>query len=269
MEQTSGKEIRFSDLLSVLKKCWILLLVVVVVAATVAYLFLSIRHEDKYTSAAKLYMISDSPEMQENDTNMTYYMIQIADLLIVDFAEIAGMEDPVLYPTLDKLGLRDEMTTAELARLIKVEQRGLSRVLEVTVTTTEAKLSADICNTFSETVCEYFNGIYTNGTWEIIRVADTAKVAEKPSNSVSLLLVALIALACAAVVYVVYLVRFLVDDKINSVEDVEKYLGVSTLGIIPNRDVAIRKRGRYGRYGRYGYGRYGAYGMYGKKPEKK
>ena len=38
--------------------------------------------------------------------------------LIVDFAEIAGMEDPVLVPTLEALELQDEMTAAELSKLI-------------------------------------------------------------------------------------------------------------------------------------------------------
>ena len=252
MEKTTEKEIRFLDLFSVLKRCWILVLVVAIVAAAAGYLLLSVRHVDKYTATSKLYLISDSPEMQANDTNMTYYMLQTADLLIVDFAEIAAMDDPVLRPTLEKLNKQNEMDTKDLSKMIKVEQKGLSRVLYVTVTAEEAQLSADICNAFCSTACGYFNSIYTDGTWEIIRAADTAKVPDAPSNSVSLLLVALIAVVCAAAVYAVYLIRYLMDDKINSAEDVEKYLGVSTLGVIPNREIATRRQARYGSYGPYG-----------------
>jgi hypothetical protein len=38
------------------------------------------------------------------------------------------------------------------------------------------------------------------------------------------------------------------DDKINSAEDVERYLGMSTLGMIPNRQDSVRRKAKYGYY---------------------
>ncbi len=261
MEQTTGKEIRFSDLWSVFKKCWIIVLAVLIVATLLVYAVLNALHEDRYTSTSKLYVLSDSAEMMENKNTMSFYQLQIADMLIVDFTEIAYMEDPVLRPTLEALNLQDTMTVKELASMIRIEQRGLSRVLYVSATTPDAQMSERICNTFVAKVCEYFNSLYTDGTWQIVRASDQAKVSNAPSNPISMILVLAIGLMCAVLVYVIYLVRFLVDDKINSAEDVEKYLGLSMLGVIPNRHIAMRRQAKYGTY----QGKYGTYGLYGKR----
>ena len=43
----------------------------------------------------------------------------------------------------------------------------------------------------------------------------------------------------------IYLVMFLMDDKINDPEDVEKYLKLSILGQIPNKSDAGRRKKYY------------------------
>jgi hypothetical protein len=70
-----------------------------------------------------------------------------------------------------------------------------------------------------------------------------------------MLKIALIALVAAIAVYGVFFVLYLLDDKISTAEDVEKYLGVNMLGQIPNREEAQRRKKKgYGDYYDYGYG---------------
>ncbi|MBR2926582.1 MAG: hypothetical protein IKC31_03270 [Clostridia bacterium] len=253
MEQTNYvKEIRLSDVWAVLKKCWILCLVVLIVASAALYLFLSARHIDTYQSTAQVYLISDSAEMMENDNNMAFYMLQVADQLIEDFQELSKLEDPVMAPTLNELKSHNtvgaSVTPERLASMISVEQRGESRVLHVTVTTTNPQASAEICNTYAKNACAYFNSLYTNGEWQIVRVADSAKPATAPSNPLSKVTVLAMGMAVALLVYGIYFVRYLLDDKINQPEDVEKYLGVSVLGVIPNSEDSKRRYTKYGTY---------------------
>ena len=56
----------------------------------------------------------------------------------------------------------------------------------------------------------------------------------------------LVAFVLAFAIYAIYLIRFLMDDKINSPEDVEKYLGLNVLGQIPNRYDTSRRKKYYG-----------------------
>ena len=69
-----------------------------------------------------------------------------------------------------------------------------------------------------------------------------------------MLKIGLIAFVCALVVYAVYFILYLMDDKISTAEDVERYLGVSTLGVIPNRQDVMRRRSKGG-YHAYDGGR--------------
>ncbi len=254
-EMNTSKEIRLGELWTVLKRCWILCLAVLIVVFGALYIFLNMNNVDTYRSTARVYVLSNSAEMLQNDNNMAYYMLQIADRLIEDFKELSMMEDNVLVPTLNELknhnSVGSSVTANQLAGMIRIEQSGESRVLYITVTSSNAQASAEICNTYTKNVCSYFNSIYTDGTWQIVRVADTAKPATAPSNPVSNMLIMAVSCACALLVYAIYLIRFMMDDKINSPEDVEKHLGVSMLGMIPNRQAAARRQSKYGSsYGR-------------------
>jgi hypothetical protein len=65
----------------------------------------------------------------------------------------------------------------------------------------------------------------------------------------------LISLIAAIAVYGVFFVMYLLDDKISTADDVEKYLGVNILGMIPNRyDAQRKKKGKSGYY--YSYSAY-------------
>ena len=105
-------------------------------------------------------------------------------------------------------------------------------------------------NTLVDVFCDRINSKNEDGK-KLITVWSHATEPTSPSNSVSILKIALIAFICAIAVYGVYFVLYIMDDKISTSEDVEKYLGVSTLGIIPNRQDVVRKKMR-GAY--YGYG---------------
>jgi hypothetical protein len=74
----------------------------------------------------------------------------------------------------------------------------------------------------------------------------------------------LVALIAAILVYAVFFLMFMFDDSVWTDEEIEKYLGLSVLGDIPDAN-STRKKGygyrKYGKYGKYSsYSRYGAYG---------
>jgi len=62
----------------------------------------------------------------------------------------------------------------------------------------------------------------------------------------------LIGAAAAVLTYSVFLVIYLLDDKIMTNDDIERYLGLSVLGEIPDSKEAGKNR--YGYYQGYGYG---------------
>jgi capsular polysaccharide biosynthesis protein len=119
-------------------------------------------------------------------------------------------------------------------------------VLEVTVkakTPQETKDVVDsLCVIGAEKIAEAMG-------YDQVNVYEKGTLAKRPSNPVSLLLYLILGLAAAAVVYVCFVLAFLIDDRIRTEEDIQRYLGLSILGDIVN--VNEEHKGRYG----YGYGK--------------
>lgn len=252
MEQKNrDRELRFSDLIAILKKCWLIMLIVFVVVFVSVFTFLKVTYQPVYSSTAVLYFLSNSDIMQNGQNNSAYYQLIIAANLAKDCLELASMEDQVLTPALTNLqakGILQGKSVEDLRKMISSDHPEESRFIYFTVTNDNPAHTADICNEFSTRVAEAFNKAQTDGTWEIVQVTNTAKAPTRPSNSVSVLNVGLISALTALLIYGIYFIRFWMDDRINSPEDVERYLGMNVLGVIPNREEASRRSARYGAY---------------------
>ena len=71
-----------------------------------------------------------------------------------------------------------------------------------------------------------------------------------PCNSTRIITFAFAGIVAAVMMYVFFLIIFLLDDRIKADdENLERYLGLSVLGNIPNVDG--KKAGKYGYYKTY------------------
>ena len=128
-----------------------------------------------------------------------------------------------------------------------------SRAIYITVTSATAEGAAKVANAVALAATEYLNDMLGSGVANII---DSAKTPKTISNPISILKVGAVGVAAAALLYIVWLVLYLVDDKIDSEDSVEKRLGLTVLGSIPYMGPnGKRNKKRYGSYyGYYGYG---------------
>ena len=144
--------------------------------------------------------------------------------------------------------LEDVVDIQTLANMYTIQKAEDAHVLYLSVTSRDAQRSTDIVNAFADQTCTYFNSVYDQ---ELLSVVDYARVPEAPSNPISKMMILLIGFVCAIAVYGIYLVKFMLDDKINNSDDVEKYLGLSMLGVIPNKHDSGRKKSKNGYYYSY------------------
>ena len=244
MEESKNLEVRMSDLWTVLKRCWILMLAVFILAGTGIYIFKKQTHVPEYSSTATFYV------KRENMTNMSYNEIYMANMLIKDFNELITNDQ--LYSKLhQKTGIA---TPNELKHMISTKNPEDTRFTYVTFTAKSPEDAQLLVNTFADIICNDFNALYevrkSDGTiqsQQLVGVYAYGTLNKNISNPISLLIISLIALACAILVFIVFLAIFLVDDKINTAEDVENYLHLNVLGEIPNRN-HIKRMVKYGYY---------------------
>ena len=246
MEERKSLEIRLTDLWTVLKRCWYLVLAVFVVVTIGLYVYMTQTRSPTYSSTAILYAGRD-------DVNSTSTQgVSVATTLVKDFTELI-QSDAIVTAVREETGTL--ASPEELRRMVSISNPVNTRILYITVTAKDRASAQVLVNGFAKVACQKFNALFEvrdeNGELlkeqTMLKLFSEGKYPERP-NPVSMLRILIIAFVCAFLVYVGFLTIFLLDDKINNSDDVQRYLGISLLGEIPNRSDVRRKRSGYGYY---------------------
>ena len=256
MEETNkGIEIRLTDLWEILKRCWWMMLAALIIVFTVVYIFTVNTHDDKYTATATVWALGSNASSSAATSTSD---VSIGSSLIHDYKELI-LSEGLLREVLEESEI-SSISALTLRKMINIENTDGSRVMYVSVSTTNRETSTRLANTLASVFCNSVNAMnkdseVSDDNKTLVRVWDEATTPTSASNPISVLRIVLIAIAAAVAVYGVFFVMFLLDDKISTSDDVEKYLGVNILGVIPNRyDAQRKKKGKSGYY--YSYSAY-------------
>ena len=129
-------------------------------------------------------------------------------------------------------GCREE-DYEDLLDRVTVENMTDTRILSITVEDPSPAMAQRIAESIRETAAEHIRNVTDV---EAVNVAEAANLPAKPASPSKLIWAVISAAAGFLIVFVILTVRFLSDDTIGSSEDVEKYLGLSTLALIPREE---------------------------------
>lgn len=155
--------------------------------------------------------------------------LQMGTQLTKDY-EILTTSHQVVDKVIENLKL--DITYDELVEDLNINNPGDSRVMEITITypnAAEAKRIVDeVASVTSEFIGDKMEGIPP-------KIIDEGQVAEYPSSpsmkkNIALGILLGVMVSCGIVV-----ILTLMDDTIKSEEDVEHYLGIPTLAVVPDR----------------------------------
>ncbi len=235
-----------------LKELWFLLLqrlwlVILVPVLCVAVLFgqQALFFTPEYESTATLYILK-----QENETTYNYTSSDFSLALdVVNDCTYILKSHAVLDEVIDNLNL--DISYDTIYDSIETNNPSDTRVLEVTVTTTSSTLSKqiadEVCIIGAEKIADAMG-------FEQVNLYERGLLSNTPSNQIGVFTYLLIAVVAAVLTYLLILVVYIFDDTLDSKEEIERVLGVSVIGEIPNyQDKHASGYGKYG-YG-YGYGR--------------
>ena len=176
-----------------------------------------------YESTTKIYILNK----EENQT-VTYSDVQISTQLTQDYAELIKSRY-VLEEVIQRLNLIDT-TYDDLSDVLRVDTPSDTRIVAITAKDEDPLMAMKIANCIREVASEHITNVMDI---DAINVAETANVPmEKSSPSVGRWTVIAGFLGAVLVAFFVVL-EYLLDDTIKSNDDVERYLGMSTLALIP------------------------------------
>ena len=222
MENHRENDVIEVDLLEILSallgRVW-LILGVGILAAAVSLAISKFILTPTYESTTKIYILNKS-----ESTTVTYSDVQMGTQLTKDYAELINSRY-VLEEVIAKLSLT-EMEYQDLLDKVSVHTPADTRIVSITVTDTSPLQAMDIANC----IREHIQNVMDIDAVNVVEEANFPTEKAGPSVLKWTLLGGVLGvfLACAAI-----LVHYLLDDTIKTSEDVEKYLGLSTLALIP------------------------------------
>lgn len=183
-----------------------------------------------YTSTTMVYVIN-----RQDEERTTYSDLQMGEQLTKDYS-ILVKSRPVTEQVV--LALNIELTHEELADMIEVNNPGDTRILEISVKYTDPAIAKEMADTIASVSSERMVSIME---MEKVNVLEPANLPSAPSEP-KILRYTLIGGAIGVFITAFTIIlNFLLNDTIRTSEDVEKYLGLTTLGIIPLQETKIKK----------------------------
>lgn len=236
-------EINIVELFFMFLEKWYLIGLSMLCLALACFAFARFGTGKEYESVAKIYIFN-----QEAST-VTYSELQTSNYLTKDY-EVLIKSRTVLDPVIQGMGL--DMTYKKLRDKVAVSVPEDSRIVEIGVTTDDPYLSMEIADEIYEVASK--NIAEVMGV-EAVNLVEKASLPTTASNDASGMKYAIIGamlgviLSCGTI-----MVTYLMNDNIRGQEDVERYLGLGTLGTIPfdeeldaldrNRSKKHRRRAR-------------------------
>ncbi len=213
------------NLLELFHILWSKALVIVLAAAAVglaAMLATRIFLTPQYQSTTRMYILT-----QQNSDTVTSSDLQASEQLTQDCAQMIQSRQ-VAESVISNLDL--DMKSSELLAKISVETATDTRIITIHVEDADPYLACDIANSVRDFAADEIQSVMNIEAVTVFEEANIPETPVGPSTMKNTLMGAVLGFVAAVAII---LVSYLMNDTIRTSEDVERYLGLSTLGTIP------------------------------------
>lgn len=221
LKQQRNDEIDLLELLQVLlQKLWLIILCFLI-GASLAFGYTKIMVTPMYSASAQIYILTKT-------TSVTSLAdLQLGSQISVDFATLAKTR-PVIEMVIEELDLN--YTYEQLAGMVTIENPADTRFLKLTAVNADPGLARDIANSLANATADRIEYIMTTDRPKTVEDAITPKRPVSPNIMKNTAMGALVGAFLAALVIVM---QHLLNDTIQTEEDVRKYLNLHTLAAVP------------------------------------
>ena len=230
-EKEDEVEINLLDLFNYYRKKILFIIAGFLIEAIIAGVWTKVGITPKYTATAKVYMVSASKNS----------VVDLADLSIgtslsEDYAELLHVR-----PIIEAINEENDLgyTYEQLNGMIDISTVEDTRILKISATSIKPEEAKTIANAVTE-----IPKLMGTSSPNIAERAITPKGKSSPSLKKNVMMGAF---GGMVVVLAIFTFLFITDDTIKTEEDVEKYLGIIPLTVIPDGNV------KYGAYSKYNY----------------
>lgn len=194
-----------------------------ILGAVIAFAFTKLLITPQYQSTTQIYVTNNAAYTDQ----ISVGDLQSSSFLTKDYMVLVKSR-PVLEQVIADMNL--DMKVGELSEKISVSTPTDTRILTISVTDADPILAKTIADNIREAAKTQIQGVMG------VEAVNTVEEGNLPENPVSpnVKMNILIGFALGLILAIaITIIRFMLDDTIKSQEDIEKYLGLSVLGLIP------------------------------------
>lgn len=222
------------DLLELFHVLWSKALVILLSAAAVglaAMLVTQVFLTPQYQSTTKMYILT-----QQNNDTVTSSDLQASEQLTQDCAEMIQSRQ-VAESVISQLGL--DLTAGGLLEKVTVTTSADTRIVTIDVQDEDPYLARDIANALRRIAADTIQDVMNIEAANVFEEANIPEEPVSPSEIKNTLIGVFLGfvIALAAVI-----ISYLMNDTIRTSEEVERYLHLSTLGIIPLAEGEVKNK---------------------------
>lgn len=226
-------EIDLLALLGAIRKNIVVIILAAAATGIVAYLGTVLFITPTYDSTTKIYVLN---KQDDSASTVTYSDLQSSTQLTKDYMELVTTR-PVLEEVISSLGL-DDVTYEELKGKITVSTATDGRIISITATDKDPQQAKNIADGVRNSVSAQIMRVMNVEAVNVVEEANLPEHKARPSNMKNTALGGILGLFVALAVVVLVTI---LDDRIKTEEDVERYLQLSVLGTIPLEEQGTKK----------------------------
>lgn len=224
-------EIDLFELLQILLHHWWIILMSGVATGIIGFLICFVGLTPIYQSTTSIYIMS------KGGSNLSYSDTQLASQLTKDFEALITSRT-VLESVIEKCDLSSGYE--DLKRKVSVSNKKDTRIVEISVKNTIPSNAQMIADCVREVASKQIKEVTDVEAVNVVDKANLPIKAVSPSKK-KWTLGGIFAGAFVSILLIA--IKYLLDDTIKTSEDVEKYLQLSTLALIPIMNSANTKKG--------------------------
>ena len=229
-------EIDLVDLFAHLKQHIILIVVLAVVGALAAILITRFAVTPLYNASSSIYVVSASANSALDLSDLNF-----GSSLTNDYKKLV-LSRTMLENVLRDTG--DELTVGQLRKMVSIGNDSGTRILEFRVSSPDKTQAMRIANSFVRQSILFLPevmGLKDNAP----TVIDLAIEPQAPSNLNYTRNTAIGLLVGIVVAVAILVVQYMIKDTFDSADDLEKYLGIAPMAIVPENGQKHRGGGYY------------------------
>ena len=184
-----------------------------------------------YTSTTKMYVLN-----RQTNEGVTSSDLQSSTYLTKDYMEMIRSRT-VIEAVIADLNLNS--TYEDVLGQIDVSAASDTRVIAISVTDKDPYEARDIANAVRNAAAAHIQSVMNT---EAVTVVDEANIPTKKSSPSTIKNVAIAGGVGLFLALVVCVVLYLMNDKVTTAEDVERYLGLSVLASMPLEEEEVRRK---------------------------